>query len=141
LDDALDSWKGLSATERAMASYSAEDRADFQARHNTGSEQRHRYEDGFHTDSATHQTNQLSYRRFLAYSAIAVGVAFVPIAVWQLGSLLMMRFTALLVAILLHVVSEPLQRWTPLPLWLDLMIAGLVILGCWRSPDGFLAPV
>jgi hypothetical protein len=95
-----------------MASYSAEDRADFQARHNTGSEQRHRYEDGFHTDSATHQTNQLSYRRFLAYSAIAVGVVFVPIAVWQLGSLLMMRFTALLVAIPLHVVSEPLQRWT-----------------------------
>jgi hypothetical protein len=64
LDDGLDPWKGLSATERAMASYSAEDRADFQARHNTGSEQRHRYEDGFHTDSATHQTNQLSYRHF-----------------------------------------------------------------------------
>jgi hypothetical protein len=53
----------------------------------------------------------------------------------------MMGFTALLVAILLHVASEPLQRRTPLPLWLDLMIAGLVILGCWRSPDGFLAPI
>jgi hypothetical protein len=128
LDDALDSWKGRSATERAMASYLAEDRADFQARHNTGSEQRPRYEDGFHTDSATHQANQLSYRRFLAYSAIAVGVALVPI-VWQRGSILVMGFAALLVAILLHVASEPLQRWTLLPLWLDLMIAGLVIIG------------
>jgi hypothetical protein len=129
LADALHSWKGRSANERAMASYSAEDRAEFRPHHNAGSEDRLRYQDRFHPDSAGRQTNQLSYRRFLAYATIAVGVALVPRAVWQLGSILMMGFAALLVAILLHVASEPLQRWTPLPRRLVLLIAGLVIIG------------
>jgi predicted PurR-regulated permease PerM len=75
------------------------------------------------------QAKELSYRRFLAFAAMAVGVALVPVLLWQLGSILIMGFAAILIAILLHVASEPFQRWTPLPLWADLAIAGLILLG------------
>ena len=82
------------------------------------------------------QPQELSYRRFAAYAALAVGIALVPILLWQLGWILILGFAAILIAILLHVVSEPLQRWTPLPVWADLLIAGfivvaLVALGGW----------
>ena len=53
---------------------------------------------------------------------------FVPVLIWQLGWILILGFAAILVAILLHVVSEPLQRWTSLPVWADLLIAGLIVL-------------
>ena len=72
---------------------------------------------------------ELSYRRFIAFAALAVGVALVPILLWQLGFILLLGYGAILVAILLHVASEPLQRWTPLPMWADLLIAGLIVLG------------
>ena len=74
------------------------------------------------------QAQELSYRPFVAYAALAVGVALVPVLLWRLGWILILGFAAILVAILLHVVSEPLQRWTPLPVWADLLIAGLVLL-------------
>ncbi len=74
------------------------------------------------------QTQELSYRRFVAYAALAVGVVLVPVLIWQLGWILILGFAAILVAILLHVVSEPLQRWTSLPVWADLLIAGLIVL-------------
>jgi len=75
------------------------------------------------------QPQELSYRRFAAYAALAVGIALVPIVVWQLGSILLFGFAAILLAVLLHVLSEPLQRWTPLPVWADLLLAGLILLG------------
>jgi len=75
------------------------------------------------------QPQELSYRRFAAYAALAVGIALVPIVLWQLGSILLFSFAAILLAVLLHVLSEPLQRWTPLPVWADLLIAGLILLG------------
>ncbi len=74
------------------------------------------------------RTPELSYRRFVAYAALAVGVALVPVLLWQLGSILILAFAAALIAILLHVVSERFQRWTPLPVWADLLIAGLIVL-------------
>ena len=72
---------------------------------------------------------ELSYRRFIAFAALAVGVALVPILIWQLGFILLLAYAAILVAILLHVASEPLQRWTPLPMWADLLIAAFIVLG------------
>ena len=75
------------------------------------------------------QAQELSYRRFAAYAALAVGVALAPVLLWQLGSILILAFAAILIAILLHVVSEPLQRWTPLPVWADLLFAGLFVVG------------
>jgi len=74
------------------------------------------------------QEQRLSYRRFAAYAAIAVGIALVPVLVWQLGAMLLMAFAAVLLAIVLHVASEPLQRWTPLPVWADLLIAAFCLL-------------
>jgi predicted PurR-regulated permease PerM len=74
------------------------------------------------------EMQELSYRRFLGFAALAVGVVLVPVLLWQLGSILLFGFAAILMAILLHVVSEPLQRWTPLPVWADLLIAGLILL-------------
>jgi len=65
------------------------------------------------------QAQELSYRRFVAYAALAVGVAVAPVLLWRLGTLLILAFAAILIAILLHVVSEPFQRWTPLPVWAD----------------------
>ena len=78
--------------------------------------------------SALTQDQKLSYRRFAGYAAIAIGIALVPVLLWQLGSMLLMAFAAVLIAILLHVASEPLQRWTPLPLWVDLLISALFLL-------------
>jgi predicted PurR-regulated permease PerM len=76
---------------------------------------------------------ELSYRRFLAFAALAVGVVLVPLLVWQLGSILLLGFAAVLIAVLLHVVSEPLQKFTPLPIWADLLIAGLILFGAVAS--------
>ncbi|MBV8522326.1 MAG: hypothetical protein JOY71_09405, partial [Acetobacteraceae bacterium] len=74
------------------------------------------------------QHAKLTYGRFLAFTALAVGVVLVPILLWQLGSILLLSFAAVLIAVLLHVVSEPLQKFTPLPIWADLLIAGLILL-------------
>jgi len=73
------------------------------------------------------QPQELSYRRFAAYAALAVGIALVPIVLWQLGWVLILGFAAILIAILLHLVAEPLKRWTPLPHCADLLIAGLTV--------------
>ena len=73
--------------------------------------------------SPTEPAQELSYRRFLAYAALAVAVAIAPILIWRLAFVLVMGYAAILVAILLHVASEPLQRWTPLSVWLDLIAA------------------
>lgn len=73
-------------------------------------------------------TKSLSYMRFLAFAALGVGVALALLLIWRLAFVLVMAYAAILAAILLHVASEPLQRWTPLPRWVDLIIAALVTL-------------
>ena len=74
------------------------------------------------------QQGELSYRKFLVFAALAVGVVLVPILLWQLGSILLLAFAAVMIAVLLHVVSEPLQKFTPLPSWAALLIAGLLLI-------------
>src|ERR671939_1635845 len=71
----------------------------------------------------------LSYRRFFAFAAIAIAAATVPLLLWQLADVLILGFGALLIAILLRVVAEPFERWTPLPDWVSLLLAGLIVLG------------
>lgn len=75
----------------------------------------------------------LSYRRFLGYAFIAVAVATVPFLLWNLASVLLLGFGAVLIACLLQVVAEPFQRWTPLPDWLSLTIAGLLVMSLFAS--------
>ena len=55
----------------------------------------------------------LTYNQFLGYALIAVGVASVPILLWQLSDVLLLAFGAVLIACLLQVVAEPFQRWAP----------------------------
>jgi hypothetical protein len=127
LDEALDSWKGRSATERAMASYLAEDRADFQARHNTGlnsASLRRRVPYGF--GDASGEPTQLSplsrlfgnrRRRRSRSNCLAArvdprdGIRGAP---GRDPPACRVRAAPTLDAV---------------PLWLDLMIAGLVIIG------------
>jgi len=77
---------------------------------------------------AMQQAQELSYRLFVGFGALAVGVALVPVLIWQLGWILILGFAAILIAIFLHVVAEPLKRWTNLPVWVDLLIAGFIVL-------------
>lgn len=75
------------------------------------------------------QRPQLTYRRFLAFAALAVMVALAPVLLWRLSDIVLLAFGAVLIATLLRVVAEPFERWTPLPSWLSLMISGLIVIG------------
>lgn len=70
-----------------------------------------------------------SYGRILRYAAVVVAVAVAPILLWKLSDVVLLTVGAVLTATLLEVVAEPLERWTPLPGWSRLIVAGLVILG------------
>lgn len=69
------------------------------------------------------------YGRVLRYAAVVVAVAVVPVLLWKLSDVVLLTVGAVLVATLLEVVAEPLERWTPLPGWSRLIVAGLVVLG------------
>lgn len=70
-----------------------------------------------------------SYGRVFRYCAIAVATLAAPVLVWKLSDVILLTVGAVLFATLLRVVGEPLERWTPLPEWLRLLLAGLVVLG------------
>ncbi|WP_237479316.1 AI-2E family transporter [Lichenibacterium dinghuense] len=70
-----------------------------------------------------------SYGRVLRYAAVVVGVALVPVLLWKLSDVVLLTVGAVLLATLIEVVAEPLERWTPLPGWSRLVVAGLVVLG------------
>ena len=83
---------------------------------------------GLNAPGQGQRTHVLSYRRFLVFALIGMAVAVAPVLVWQLSHVLLFAFGAVLVALLLQVVAEPLQRWTPLPDWATLLISGLLVL-------------
>ncbi len=60
-------------------------------------------------DLASRALCPLTYRRFLGYALIAVAVATVPFLLWNLASVLLLAFGAVLIACLLQVVAEPFQ--------------------------------
>lgn len=65
---------------------------------------------------------------FFTYCAIAVATALVPAALYALSDVVLLAVGAVLIAALLRVVAEPFQRFTPLPVWLSLTLAGLILL-------------
>lgn len=71
----------------------------------------------------------LTYSRFLGFAALAAMVVLALLLVGRLGDLLLMAFGAVLFALLLHVASEPFQRFTPLPRWAALLLAALLLAG------------
>jgi predicted PurR-regulated permease PerM len=69
-------------------------------------------------------TNRDFYRRLLATFALAVGA----LLVWELADVLLLVFGAVLVAMVLRLIADPIARWTRLPDGAALVVSGLVVL-------------
>ena len=59
---------------------------------------------------------------------IVVAVAATPILVWYLFGVVLMAFGAVILAMLLHLGAQPLERWLRLPPWAALTLSGLIFL-------------
>jgi predicted PurR-regulated permease PerM len=57
---------------------------------------------------------------------------------WKLSDVILLAVGAMLIATLLHVVAEPLERWTPLPAWSRLLVSGLVVIGLFGAAGWML---
>ena len=58
---------------------------------------------------------------------IVIGVAVTPVLIWYLFGVVLMAFGAIILAMLLCVGAEPLERWLRLPQWAALVLSGLLI--------------
>ena len=59
---------------------------------------------------------------------IVIGVVVTPVLIWYLFGVVLMVFGAIILAMLLHLGAQPLQRWLRLPQWAALIVSGLIIL-------------
>lgn len=71
---------------------------------------------------------QTSYSDFFKRTLIVVGVVATPILVWYLFGVILMTFGAVILAMLLRLVAEPLMRRLRLPEFVALAIAAIVVL-------------
>ena len=69
-------------------------------------------------------SNSTFFVRLFAVLAVAVGA----LLVWQLSDVLLLVFGAILVAMLLRLVAEPMVRWTGLHHAVALALAGVIVL-------------
>ena len=70
-----------------------------------------------------------NYLDFLKRTLIVVAVAVIPVLIWYLFGVVLIAFGAIILAMLLRLVAQPLMRWLGLPEWAALTVSGLVILG------------
>ena len=70
-----------------------------------------------------------NYLDFLKRTLIVVAVAVIPVLIWYLFGVVLIAFGAIILAMLLRLVAQPLMRWLALPEWAALTVSGLVILG------------
>jgi len=70
-----------------------------------------------------------NYLDFLKRTLIVVAVAVIPVLIWYLFGVVLIAFGAIILAMLLRLVAQPLMRWLGLPEWAALIVSGLVILG------------
>ncbi len=70
-----------------------------------------------------------SYLEFLKRTLIVVAVAVIPVLIWYLFGVVLIAFGAIILAMLLRLVAQPLMRWLGLPEWAALIVSGLIILG------------
>jgi len=70
----------------------------------------------------------LSAAELFKRAAIFVAVALVPVLVWLLFSVILIAMGAILFAVVLTLVAEPLTRWLKFPRAIALVISGLVII-------------
>ena len=71
----------------------------------------------------------MSYRHFAGYVFVVVGIVLIPILVWKLSDVILLGFGGVMIASLLRLVAEPLQRYAKLPHALSLAVAGLIVVG------------
>jgi predicted PurR-regulated permease PerM len=69
----------------------------------------------------------LSTAELFKLAAIIVAIALVPVLIWLLFGVFLMGMGAVLVAILLHLVAEPLTRWLRFPQGAALFASGMII--------------
>jgi len=72
---------------------------------------------------------RLDDRAYLRRLLVTIAVVALFVLLWQLSGLLLLVFGAVLVAVMLHAVAEPIARYTPLRLPVTLVLAPLLILG------------
>jgi predicted PurR-regulated permease PerM len=71
----------------------------------------------------------MDYMDFFKRTTIVVAVAVVPVLIWYLFGVVLIAFGAIILAMLLRLVAQPLMRWLRLPEWMALIVSGLIILG------------
>ena len=70
-------------------------------------------------------------------AAIFVAVALVPVLIWLLFNVILIAVGAILIAVLLTLVAEPLTRWLKFPRAIALVISGVIIISI-VSAAGYL---
>lgn len=69
----------------------------------------------------------MSTAEFAKRTVIVIALALVPVLVWHLFDVILIILGAVLVALLLRIVAEPLCNWLRLPSSIALIVAGLLI--------------
>lgn len=69
-----------------------------------------------------------NYLDFLKRTLIVVAVAVIPVLIWYLFGVVLIAFGAIILAMLVRLMAQPLMRWLAAPEWLALTVSGLVIL-------------
>ncbi len=69
------------------------------------------------------------YSDFFKRTLIVVAVLATPVLIWYLFGVVLMIFGAIILAMVLRLVAEPLVRWLRLPEAVALIVSGLVLLG------------
>jgi predicted PurR-regulated permease PerM len=70
----------------------------------------------------------LSYSDFFKRTLIVLAVFATPILIWYLFGVILMAFGAIILAMVLRLVAEPLMRWLRLPEAVALIVSGLILL-------------
>jgi predicted PurR-regulated permease PerM len=70
---------------------------------------------------------RLTTAEFFWRVVIVVAVALIPILIWFLFDVILIIVGAILIAVLLHLVAEPLKLWAKLPESIALILSGLFI--------------
>lgn len=78
---------------------------------------------------ASEMPMQTSYSDFFKRTLIVVAVLVIPVLIWYLFGVILMAFGAIILAMVLRLVAQPLKRWLALPEWFALIVSGLIILG------------
>jgi predicted PurR-regulated permease PerM len=81
----------------------------------------------------------LSTAELLKLAVLMVAVALVPVLIWLLSGVLLMAMGAVLIAVLLNLVAEPLTRWLGFPQGAALFGSGVIIISILGAAAYYLA--